>query len=170
MSRGRDTSTIRIDRKVLTEILQNVDQPEILSQIFLMAAGLPLRRNTVEEFERLCNDAPCILWRPEDVTKRHVTVHITRQTDRTMVHVCRVVWRIVHTVPELGPMDLRSHEEVLHNCLSMQEKNTAFGACLNPAHMVRGTSESRTELKVFRALARKIGMRSVAVPTKKERS
>jgi len=105
--------------------------------------------------------SPCLLWSPDDPTERNVTVRVAGEQDRVMIKVTRVVWRITHVVPAQGP-DLRGHEDLLHSCGRNGHSSTAKGACLNPAHLFRGTPDNRMELAVLRRTARKLGMAVVA--------
>lgn len=162
MSRGRDTNTLRIEKDVLAEILRNCSDPSTLGLIFGLTKDLAFRRISVEEFDAYCGEQPCIFWQPDDPNQRHVDVRVTRETERVMIHVCRIVWTVCHVTAEQGE-PLRGHEELLHSCGHNGAVSTAFGACLNPAHMVKGTPESRLALKKIRFLKKQIGLQEVAV-------
>lgn len=157
MARGRDTHTLRIDKRVRLEIIHNCSHPDLLQQIFEMAASMAYGHATLTDFNRLCHEAPCILWQPEDPNVRHVDVQVSRELDLVMIHVARVVWTITHTIPEQGE-SLRGYEELLHLCAHNGAQNTAFGACLNPSHLIRGNEENRLNLAAARRLFRKVGI------------
>ncbi len=161
MAQGRDCNTIRLDKRVRAEILENVDKPTLLAQIFEHSRGLAFGRGTVAEFEALCRSMPCIFWMPEDRSTRHVTVRVSRELDGVMIHVARVVHTIVHVVTTQGPL-LRAHDELLHTCGNNGQANTGFGTCLNPAHFATGTTENRVALKQARTLMRSLSLRYVA--------
>lgn len=152
MKKGRDTSTFRIDKLVITELLARVDQPALLKAIFDKARDICFGRCTQADFDAFCESLPCILWSPEDPTERNVTVRLANEEERVMIKVTRVVWRIVNRP------DLRGHEELLHSCGRNGHHSTARGSCLNPAHLLRGTPEKRIELKLLRQAARTFGL------------
>lgn len=162
MAHARDCHTIRLDKQVRAEILRNVDRPDLLGEVFERSRGLAFGRGTVLEFDAFCRTLPCILWVPEDITLRHVTVRISGEPDRLMIHVARVVHTIVHVVSAQGPL-LTSEDELLHTCGNNGACNSARGCCLNPIHFVRGTIENRVALKQARELMRSLSLKHVAV-------
>lgn len=162
MAQGRDCNTIRLDKQVRAEILANVNHPELLAEIFTRSRDLAFGRGTVLEFDAFCREQPCVLWMPEDKTIRHVTVRVSREIDRVLIHVARVVHTIVHVVPGQGPL-LLGHEELLHTCGNNGQAHNAYGTCLNPAHFAAGTSENRQALRQARQLMRSLSLRHVAV-------
>jgi hypothetical protein len=159
---GRDTRTLRIERPVIAEILRSCSHPDLLADIFDRARGLVFGRGSVLEFDAYCRQQPCILWQPEDLTQRHVTVRVTREQDPIVISIKRVVWTICHTVSAQGP-PLGGDEEVLHTCGRNGNHNNGHGVCLNPVHMVRGSCENRTALRQARHLMRTLSLENVAV-------
>lgn len=159
MIKARPTHTLRIDRRVLEDIAVNCDNPELMRGIFALTWPLALGRVTLDDFKKFCQDLPCILWAPEDQSKRHVNVRVAGLADPKMVRVTRVVW----TACQVSGTLLGADEELLHTCGNNGANTTGFGMCLNPAHLVRANADGRQALKLARHLMRKVGMTEVAV-------
>lgn len=156
MARGRDTSTFRIEKKTREELINGCSHPALLREIFERSRDLAFGRGTVAEFNFFCRQQPCILWSPEDQKEWSVNVRITHEIDPALVRVSRVVWAVVNTVAAQGPL-LRGDEELHHECGNNGHGNTGIGTCLNPGHMIRGTQETRRNLKIARRLLRTVG-------------
>lgn len=150
MSRGRDTSTFRIDSAVRKQIIRCCSDPERLAQIFEAARDMVFGRATLASFQGFCQTSGCILWQPGDTDSWRVEVRVTRELEPVLVSVTRAVWAIVNVLPE--QKQLTSSEEVLHLCGRNGHSSTKVGACLNPAHLIPGNQENRVDLARARKL------------------
>lgn len=163
MSRGRDTATIRLDKYAIADICEGCSDPEAMREILVeYPRALALGRITLPEIIELWNSKGCILWQPVREKTRHVFVKIADQPHRTMIHVCRVVWSATKAVHPSQGIDyyeqLRGDEEVGHFCENIGAKNTAFGTCLNPAHLRRSDGETRVKLRIAYKIIKAAGL------------
>lgn len=163
MSFGIDTARLRITRQNREEIIASCDQPALLREVIQRAERLaflrpgPERASHLAAFDAFCEGLPCLIWQPQDSTKCHMDIAVTREIYPVIISVSRVIWTIVHVVSEQGPL-LRGYEELLHFCGKNGAPHTGHGACINPAHLLRGTQETRTQLKDARRTLREIGV------------
>lgn len=163
MRRGRDTGTIRLDRQAIKEIVANCSEPEIMREILQVKTwDLAMGRISLLDFQAYCRSLPCIFWQPEDGTQRNVTVRIAGEVDRVMIKVTRVVWTACQITSDQGTM-LGAEEELLHTCGNNGHHSSAKGACLNPAHLLRGDEKTRQDLRKARAKFDKVMKRQTAV-------
>lgn len=163
MGRGRDTHRLIIDGKIIKKLVASCDNREAMVEIFRLVWELAFKRITVAQFDAACQLMPCILWKPDDPTERHMVIRCVDEQEPVLVSIARIVWRATHVCSEQGP-DLRGHEEVLHSCGNNGINHTGYGACMNPAHLWRGDADSRVHLKQTRELMRRAGQRQVAAP------
>lgn len=168
MSYGRDTSTLRITRQNKEDLIACCSHPALMREVIQRVERLafipagPERDAHLVEYHTFCKGLPCILWQPEDSSRCNMQIRVTREPDTALIKLCRVVWTVCHVVSEQGPA-LRGHEEVLHSCGRNGASDTSYGACINPDHLVRGTEETRQQLKEARVAMRKVGVRSMGV-------
>lgn len=163
MIRGRDTHNVRVDKQLISEILISCSDRDTIEVIFSLTRDLALGRVTLGAFNEFCAELPCIFWEPSDPDQRHVTVAVTREMERKLTTISRAIWVITRQVISAQGPALRGHEEVLHSCGNNGNSSSGHGACLNPAHLVRGTVGARIKLKVARTLLKRVGAETVAL-------
>jgi hypothetical protein len=163
MAKGFDTQRLICDRKVLAEIVAGCSEPAIMTEIFRLVREMAFRRISVAEFNRYCESQPCIFWQPVDIDARQISVRSRDHgAKKVLVKVARVLWTIVHVCSEQGP-ELLGTEEVLHTCGHNGHSSSSRGACLNPAHMIRGTVAERLKLRQVRKAVRSMNLKQVQV-------
>lgn len=172
MPRGRDTHTISITRRVKEELFLNCSDPDLLREIISRAEALAFMR--VDEraaaiFELECDvrSAPCILWTPQH-DQRHIRVQVrgnnaSKPGEETIVHVARIVWTAFHVVSQQGDTGLLPHDEIHHTCGKNGADSTAYGACLNPMHMIKGNKSLRQTLLRTRRDLRTVKVHQIAI-------
>lgn len=158
MARGIDTSQLIIENRVVKDIVAGCDKPEVMLAILAASREVAFRRMTVDAFNEFCAAQPCVLWTPE--YPHLIDVRIRRKIETTPIRVTRIVWTITHVCSLQGEM-LRGHEELHHDCGNNGHANSGQGACLNPAHMIKGGAEVRKELRKVRDIMQRRGLRQV---------
>lgn len=158
MIRGRDTHNVRVDRQLLQEILAGVSDRDTIEVIFSLTRDLALGRITLQAFDDFCAELPCVFWQPSDPDHRHIAVAVTRELERKLITISRAVWVVTRQVISAQGPALRGSEEVLHKCGHNGNPSTGYGACLNPAHLVRGTEKERLQVANARRVAREVGV------------
>lgn len=161
MSQGRDTHRLIIDGKNIKALVNGVDNPALLREVFRLVRELAFKRITVDQWTAACNMMGCILWKPEDPTDRHMTVRTRDQMEPVLIKITRVMWTATYVCSEQGP-ELRGYEELHHSCDNNGDSSTGYGACLNPAHLWRGDAATRLQLRQMREVMHRAGQRHVA--------
>lgn len=158
MIRGRDTHNVRVDKQLISEILTGCSDRDTIEVIFSLTRDLALGRITLQAFDDFCAELPCVLWQPSDPDQRHITVAVTRELERKLITISRAVWTITRQVVSAQGPALRGSEEVMHKCGHNGVSSTGYGACLNPAHLLRGTEKERLRVASARRTAREVGV------------
>jgi hypothetical protein len=165
--RARPTDNFACTRGLKNSLITGCQHPEILREIIRQADRLAFtpvddRPAAINAFKAFCAsvqtgvgpEGSCLLWQPEDDRIRHVVVRDYRRGE-SVVSVSRAMWACVHVVSQQGPQ-LGAEEELHLVCRQNGRANTGWGACLNPAHFIRGDEQTRHELKQARELLDRI--------------
>ena len=158
--RALPTDNFACDRALKRTLVAGLaeDHQPILKEIFRQADALAFirgdRTQAIQDLIAFTKTQPCLPWTGEE-RSRHVIVRVYKKGD-TVISVARAVWACVHVVPEQGSINLEPHEELHHTCAKNGAKSTGHGACLNPAHLVRGDRKTGTELRKARAKLNRI--------------
>lgn len=105
---------------------------------------IKLTRALIKLFREKTNppdEGGCTTWRAEG--RRHIDVEIYGQVDHGICCVQRLAYAIAH-MGDRGPSAfVAEDEEVTCTCGTQGNANTGDGACVNPAHLVKGKRQDR---------------------------
>ncbi len=153
MSHGRDTHTLRIEKRVIEEILYHCSHPDELREMIRLARAIVFdtdKERAQRVFRSYADGVPCILWQPYE-GQRHVKVRVSREVKTVVVSVARIIWIITNpTAPSL-----KGSEEIRVTCGNHGDCNTYANGCLHPLHLVRNTAADRHQ-KVSQTMIQKL--------------
>lgn len=155
MPTAQPTNNFACDRALKAALVAGVpeDLQPVLREIFRRADRLAFmqvadRQEAIRDLEAYCKEQPCIPWASEE-RSRHVVVRIYKRGE-SVISVARAVWACVHVVSQQGEQ-LGSEEELHHTCAKNGNQRTGHGACINPAHLIRGDHRTGIQLRDARA-------------------